>query len=386
MIGAAARWTRVLLGASEPEPGALRPLGVLARVTGAERGFPWPGAACAALLLAAARLLAAPLLAKLMAALLVPLLAGWLVGWLAPRMTPERQDGAQLPAQSQGQLPAQSWALPWAWAIAALALGMAGAATLHRQLSTPQELIAFTRRDLLALAALAWAAALALPLAMQQRQAYRNELAALRLSALGAELKALQAQVEPHFLYNTLANTRYLARHQPERAVEMLDHLIAYLHRALPDMRSRASTVGRECELAHHYLALMAIRFGERMRYTVDVDAELADEEMPPLLLISLVENAVRHGVEPMPGTVTVAVRASPERADPEAKARLCLAVIDDGAGLGRQGPIGNGVGLRNARDRLRALYRDAASLTLTRGPDGRTRAELLLPLPSRRP
>ena len=341
--------------------GPVRPLATFARITGADRGVPWLGAVCAGLAIAAARHFAAPLLARLMLALLAPVLAGWLAGWLARRVT---GDGKR-------------WILPWIWALAALALGLAGAAAVHGYLLAPDELIAYTRRDFLMLATLAWAGALALPLALAQRQAYRDELAALRISALSAELKALQAQVEPHFLYNTLANTRYLARHQPERAVAMLDHLIAYLHQALPDMRSRASNVGRECDLVGHYLALMAIRFGERLRYTVDVDEDVAGADLPPLLLISLVENAVRHGVEPMPGTVTVAVRAA--RVD----GRLQLEVVDDGPGPGQHGPTGSGVGLRNARERLRALYGEKASLELTRGPDQRTRARLLLPLPA---
>ncbi|MBF6907411.1 sensor histidine kinase, partial [Acinetobacter baumannii] len=148
---------------------------------------------------------------------------------------------------------------------------------------------------------------------------------------------------------------------------DMLDHLIAYLHQALPDMRPHASTVGRECDLAGHYLALMAIRFGERLRYAVHVADDLDDADMPPLLLISLVENAVRHGVEPMPGIVTVEVHAA------RTGGKLRLTVIDDGPGPGANGTMGNGVGLRNVRDRLRAVHGDAAGLTLTRGADGRT-------------
>ncbi|MBQ5964305.1 histidine kinase [Massilia sp. ZL223] len=334
------------------------PLAVLSRVTGADRGFPWPGLACAAALAVAAWFVVAPLLAKLMAALLAPVLAGWCMGWLAQRFAPGRR----------------YWTLCWAWALLALALGALGAAAVHAHGLTPRELIVFARRDMLVLALLVWCCVLALPLAILQRQAYRDEVAALRLSALSAELKALQAQVEPHFLYNTLANTRYLARHQPERAVEMLDHLIAYLHQALPDMRSRVSTVGRECALAGHYLALMAIRFGERLRYTIEVADDARDAEMPPLLLISLVENAVRHGVEPTPGTVTVGVKAVRERG------RLRLTVSDDGPGPGARGAVGYGVGLRNARERLHALYGDAAGLSLERGPDQLTRAELVLP------
>ncbi|MBQ5949049.1 sensor histidine kinase [Massilia sp. ST3] len=338
------------------------PLAVLSRVAGADRGVPWPGLACAAALSVASWFLATPLLAKLMAALLAPVLATWCTAscaaWLARRFAPA----------------GRYWIVCWAWAILALLLGVAGAAAVHAYAMTPRELIVFARRDMLVLALLVWCCVLALPLALLQRQAYRSEVAALRLSALGAELKALQAQVEPHFLYNTLANTRYLARHQPERAVEMLDHLIAYLHQALPDMRSRTSTVDRECALAGHYLALMAIRFGERLRYTVDVAEDARDAEMPPLLLISLVENAVRHGVEPTPGAASVSIRAVRKGG------QLRLTVADDGPGPGARSPVGHGVGLRNARERLRALYGEAASLELERGPDQLTRAELVLP------
>ena len=191
---------------------------------------------------------------------------------------------------------------------------------------------------------------------------------------LAAELKTLQAQIEPHFLYNTLANTRYLARHQPQRAVEMLEHLIAYLHSALPDMRSATSTLGREFELAEHYLALMAIRFGERLQYRLDCPAGLAPLPMPPLLLMTLVENAVRHGVEPKPGPVRIELAAS------RGGDVLRIVVGDDGAGVGTVA-LGSGVGLRNLRQRLHALYGARAGFELRRSDAGFTEAVLLLPV-----
>lgn len=216
-------------------------------------------------------------------------------------------------------------------------------------------------------------AMLGLPLWHARTRAHAQQLVELRHAALAAELKALQAQVEPHFLYNTLANTRYLARHQPPRAVEMLEHLIAYLHSALPDMRSQTSTLGREFELAEHYLALMAIRFGERLGYRLACPPELAALPMPPLLLMTLVENAVRHGVEPKPGRVDVELRASHDGS------LLRIVVLDDGAGIA-DAVLGSGVGLRNLRQRLAALYGERASFSLARAPDGRTEAVLTLP------
>lgn len=215
---------------------------------------------------------------------------------------------------------------------------------------------------------------LALPLWHLQSQSAALQLSALRQAALSSELKALQAQIEPHFLYNTLANTRYLARHDPDKAVQMLDHLIAYLHGALPDMRSSASTLAREFELAGHYLALMAIRFGTRLTYALDCPPALAAASMPPLLLMSLVENAVRHGVEPTPGAVHVRLTAQ------ERDGALCVAVCDDGASTVAS-TFGSGVGLRNLRARLQAQFNGAATFELRIEPGQATEAELRLPL-----
>lgn len=216
--------------------------------------------------------------------------------------------------------------------------------------------------------------ALGLPLWQAQVRARAQQLAGLRHAVLAAELKALQAQVEPHFLYNTLANTRYLARHDPERAAQMLEHLIAYLHSALPDMRSQDSTLGREFDLAGHYLALMAIRFGQRLRYRLDCPDVLADMPVPPLLLMTLVENAVKHGAERKPGPVSVSLDAQ------RAGAAVTITVGDDGAGIAAT-VLGSGVGLRNLRQRLAALYGDAATFDLRRTPAGVTEAVLTLPI-----
>ena len=222
------------------------------------------------------------------------------------------------------------------------------------------------------------AAVLGLPLWLARTRAHAQQLAELRHVALAAELKALQAQVEPHFLYNTLANTRYLARHQPARAVEMLEHLIAYLHSALPDMRCQTSTLGREFELAGHYLALMAIRFGDRLQVRLDCPPALAAMPMPPLLLMTLVENAVRHGVEPKPGTVRIDVTAD------RSGDRLSIVVADDGAGMD-QTALGSGVGLRNLRQRLQALYGTRAGFVLRRSDAGVTESVLTLPVAAER-
>jgi LytS/YehU family sensor histidine kinase len=140
-------------------------------------------------------------------------------------------------------------------------------------------------------------------------------------------------------------------------------------------MRADSSTLGREFELADHYLALMAIRFGERLRYRVDCPHPLADAPVPPLMLMTLVENAVRHGLEPQPGAVSITLAA--HRIDD----RLELTVRDDGAGLDQAASPGAGVGLSNLRQRLAAMYGHQAGFTLARAQDGLTEARLVLPL-----
>jgi LytS/YehU family sensor histidine kinase len=151
----------------------------------------------------------------------------------------------------------------------------------------------------------------------------------------------------------------------------MLDHLIHYLRTALPEIRAETSTLGREAELARAYLEILRIRMGGALEIAIDIPAELAREPFPPLMLITLVENAVKHGVTPRGGG-HVTVHAAKDGG------RLRVEVEDDGRGL--QAPIGQGVGLANIRERLRALFGDAAHLDLTgRDPAG-TRASIELP------
>ena len=207
-----------------------------------------------------------------------------------------------------------------------------------------------------------------------QIQCRTFQMANLKQIALSAELKALQAQVEPHFLFNTLANTRYLARHDPEKAVTMLDHLIAYLHSALPDLRASMSSLEREFDLARHYLALMQIRFGERLNYSLDLPEALCSASLPPLMLMSLVENAIQHGVEPHPGDVTVEVTAK------LFDRQLVIIVRDNGAGF-TESLRGSGVGLRNLRERLQAMYQSDASFELRKSENKTTESLLSVPL-----
>jgi hypothetical protein len=172
-----------------------------------------------------------------------------------------------------------------------------------------------------------------------------------------AKLAALQAQVEPHFLYNTLASVQALTEVDPARANEMTGHLIQYLRSALPKMRESVSTVGQEVELVRAYLSILQMRMGERLRFTISVPDALFAMPFPPLMLPSLVENAIKHGLEPQREGGTVDIGAT------LADGRLRMVVADTGRGF--SDVPGAGVGLANIRERLAALYGDAAHLTM---------------------
>jgi chemotaxis protein histidine kinase CheA len=176
-----------------------------------------------------------------------------------------------------------------------------------------------------------------------------------------AQLKMMQAQVEPHFLFNTLANVRFLMEADAAAASTMLDHLIDYLHAALPQMRENSTTLGREAELARAYLEILKIRMGNRLQFAISVPENLQGVSLPPMMLLSLVENAIKHGLEPKREGGRLDIDAS------AAGGRLRVAVSDTGVGLdgAAAAQSGSGVGLANIRDRLQALYGAEGRLAL---------------------
>lgn len=198
----------------------------------------------------------------------------------------------------------------------------------------------------------------------------------LERTSLQARLSALQAQVEPHFLFNTLANLKYLIRTDQQTAQDMLDHLVGYLQNAMPDMRSVSSTLGREMDLVGDYLSVMRIRMGARLRFAVEVAEELRSLPFPPAMLISLVENAIKHGLEraSRPGLITISAR---HESDGTGKL-LSVSVVDDGVGLTEQ--AGQGTGLANIAERLQLLYGRKASLFVEPGDGQGVRAVLTVP------
>lgn len=206
-----------------------------------------------------------------------------------------------------------------------------------------------------------------------QRQLAQAEqttaLAELSRQITLAELKTLQAQVEPHFLYNTLASLQYLIRRNPALAEEMLTRLHDYLRLALPSMRQPLSTVGRELELARAYLGIMKLRLGDRFQFEISMPPELADRPIAPMMVATLVENAVKHGIEPKVGVGTLSIAARQDGA------QLQIEVLDNGVGLANaanaSATAGQGLGLANLRDRLASVYGGTARLHIATGANG---------------
>jgi signal transduction histidine kinase len=187
-----------------------------------------------------------------------------------------------------------------------------------------------------------------------------------------ARLAMLEAQIEPHFLFNTLAHVKRLYDVDPANGRRMLTSLIAYLAVALPQMRETRSTLGREVAHSTAYLDIQRMRMGPRLGVDVDVPESLRDAGMPPLMILTLVENAIKHGVGPQPGGGRIAIRAW------DAGERLNVEVADTGQGFAHTS--GGGTGLANIRSRLAALFGREASLSLRMNSPHGVVATIVLP------
>jgi sensor histidine kinase YesM len=179
----------------------------------------------------------------------------------------------------------------------------------------------------------------------------------LEKSVLEARLQLMQAQVEPHFLFNTLANVQHLVETDAPAASRVLSSLIHYLRAAVPQMREGATNLGREIDMARAFLEIQSVRMGSRLEFAIEVPDPLKDRAFPPMMLISLVENAIKHGVDPCCECGRVVIRAE------EVDGRLRVSVADTGEGITPK--KGGGVGLANIRERLKALYGASARLVL---------------------
>ena len=288
--------------------------------------------------------------------------------------------------QWPARLPA--WLARWALQVLAVAVAFPLVLTLFWWLSTPAGEPAFWEVSerlggflLLAITGLLlapWVALSALvrqkeALARHQALAFQLERSQLEQKALDARLRLLQAQVEPHFLFNTLANVRALVEAGSPQAPRVLDSLIAYLRAAVPRLQQPATTMDEEVQLVRAYLQLMQMRMPDRLSFAITVDPAALALDCPPMTLLTLVENAVRHGIDPSEegGRIRVDVAVRDGR---------CVATVSDtGAGL-HEGGDGLGTGLATLRERLALAFKGEAQLrVLALAPQG-VSAEIQFP------
>ena len=194
--------------------------------------------------------------------------------------------------------------------------------------------------------------------------------------ATESKLKLLETQIEPHMLFNTLANLRALITTDPVRALTMLDHLNNYLRATLRASRAATHPLQTEFDRLRDYLEIMSVRLGPRLAYSLALPPALAAREVPPLLLQPLVENAIKHGLEPSVAGGSIAVSAS------LVEGSLHLAVKDTGVGL-RGDASSDGFGLAQVRERLQTLHGSQGRLQLEPNPGGGACALITLPLPN---
>ncbi len=200
------------------------------------------------------------------------------------------------------------------------------------------------------------------------------EAESLQRQVVEARMAAMQAQVEPHFLFNTLASIDHLIEVDPPRASRMQKNLIALLRASMPAMRDKATNLGRELEVVRPYLEILKVRMEERLQPQVNVSEGLYSAEFPPMMLQSLVENAIKHGLEPKAdgGSLTVSAEV--------AHGKLHVSVADTGVGFARAATAGTGTGLTNIRERLKLIYGDAGELRIAPSAPTGTRVTIVVP------
>ncbi|HSV70814.1 MAG TPA: histidine kinase [Methylibium sp.] len=200
----------------------------------------------------------------------------------------------------------------------------------------------------------------------------------LKRQVLEARMAAMQAQVEPHFLFNTLASIDHLIETDPPRASQMQKHLIALLRASMPTLREASDggtrDLGRELTVIRPYLEILKVRMEERLVTEIDVPEGLLSAEFPPMMIQTLVENAIKHGLEPKPDGGRLKVKAE------IVHGKLAVTVADTGLGFGKAATAGTGVGLANIRERLHLLYGGKATLTVAENQPGGTVVTVTVP------
>ncbi|MDN3919648.1 sensor histidine kinase [Roseateles violae] len=208
------------------------------------------------------------------------------------------------------------------------------------------------------------------------------EAESLKRQVVEARMAAMQAQVEPHFLFNTLASIDHLIETDPPRASQMQKNLIALLRASMPTMReanaSGVRDLGRELAVIKPYLEILKVRMEERLSTEIDVPEGLQSAEFPPMMIQGLVENAIKHGLEPKAEGGLLKVKAE------IVHGKLAVTVADTGLGFGRAATGGTGVGLANIRERLMLLYGPKAAVTVTENQPSGTIVTITVPYRSR--
>ncbi len=204
------------------------------------------------------------------------------------------------------------------------------------------------------------------------REVRRNETQ-MKLALSEAELRALESQLNPHFLFNCLNSIRGMVSEDPPQAQDMITRLANILRYNLQRDRHHTVPLASEVEIVSDYLALESIRFESRLRVRIDIDEAAREVPVPPMLLQTLVENAIKHGVEDLPSGSEISIRASLENSS------LRIAVENAGV-LTEPQTSSPRIGLVNARERLRILYGERAALQLAPSPNGRVAATVLIP------
>jgi hypothetical protein len=196
----------------------------------------------------------------------------------------------------------------------------------------------------------------------------------LKRQVVEARMAAMQAQVEPHFLFNTLASIDHLIETDPPRASLMQKNLIALLRASMPAMREKSTNLGRELDVVRPYLEILKVRMGERLQSQVSVTEGLYSADFPPMMLQSLVENSIKHGLEPKAegGSINVSAEVI--------HGKLAVSVADTGVGFAKAPTAGTGTGLTNIRERLKLIYGDAAELKIAENTPGGTRVTIVVP------
>ncbi len=214
--------------------------------------------------------------------------------------------------------------------------------------------------------------------AQARTQALRFELEreTLMRQATDARLNLLQAQIEPHFLLNTLANVQALVETGSSRAAPVFKSLIAYLRASMPQLHQDGATLGQEVDLVRAYLELMLMRMPDRLTFAIEVDSALRGMRFPAMALLTLVENAIHHGIDPSCDGGQIDVAATVQTV-PDGSQTVRLWVAD--SGLGMSDSAKPGVGLANLRARLQAFYPQGAVLELSEQPPHGVKAEIIL-------